>query len=186
MNRLVGIGRLSAFLAPLIAAVAILGSILLAPEFSWAGDALSDLGAPGASTAWAFNGGLLLAGVLGLPFAAALAASARYRLDWLVAASLVVTLGSLAGVGLFPTGHPYHLPVAAGFYLLVTLTLWLDGTAGVLADEPRFGLAAIWLGNLHVIQWLAWAAGLRLGPGLAIPETIGVVLFSVWVLARVD
>lgn len=186
MNRLVGIGRLSAFLAPLIAAVAIFGSILLAPEFSWAGDALSDLGAPDAPTAWPFNGGLILAGVIGLPFAAALAASARHRLDWLVAGVLAGALVLLAGVGLFPTGHPYHLSVAAGFYLLVTLTLWLDGTAGVLAGEPRFGLAAIWLANLHLLQWLAWAAGLRVGPGLAIPETIGAVLFSVWVLARVD
>ncbi|ADJ15376.1 DUF998 domain-containing protein [Halalkalicoccus jeotgali] len=91
-----------------------------------------------------------------------------------------------AGVGWFPTGHPYHLPVAAGFYLLVTFALWLDGTAGVLAGESRFGLAAIWLANTHLLQWLAWAAGLRIGPGLAIPETIGAALFALWVLARVD
>ncbi|WP_122089380.1 DUF998 domain-containing protein [Halalkalicoccus subterraneus] len=186
MSRCVLAGRVSALLAPAVAAVAIVGATLSAPEFSWAGDALSDLGAPGAPTAWLFNGGLIVAGVLGLPFAAVLVASARHRLDWLVAAVLALTLGTLAGVGLFPSGHPYHLPVAAGFYLGATLTLWIDGTTGVLTDEPRFGLAAIWLANLHVLQWLAWAAGLRVGPGLAIPETIGAALFAVWVLGRVD
>ncbi len=186
MNRLVGIGRLFAFLAPAVAAVAIVGAALLAPGFSWTGGALSDLGAPAAGTASLFNGGLVIAGVLGLFFAATLTVEARTRLDWLVAAVLVVTLVLLAGVGLFPSGHPYHLPVAAGFYLGATLTLWIDGTAGILADEPRFGLAAIWLANCQVLQWVAWAAGLRLGPGLAIPETIGAVLFAIWILARVD
>lgn len=186
MNRLVAVGRLSALLAPAVALVAIVGAVLLAPEFSWAGDALSDLGAPGAETAWLFNGGLVLAGALGLPFAASLAARARTRLDWLASLVLLATLLSLAGVGLFPAGHSYHLPAAAGFYLGATLTLWTDGTAGVLAGEPRFGLAAVWLGNLQVLQWLAWVAGLRAGPGLAIPEAVGATLFALWVLSRVE
>lgn len=186
MSRLVAVGRLSALLAPAVALAAIVGAVLLAPEFSWAGDALSDLGVPGAGAAWLFNGGLVLAGVLGLPFAASLAATARTRLDWLACLVLLATLPSLAGVGLFPSGHPYHLPAAVGFYLGAALTLWIDGTAGVLAGEPRFGLAALWLGNLQVLQWLAWAAGLRVGPGLAIPEAVGAVLFAVWVLARVE
>lgn len=184
MNRPARIGRLSAVLAPTVAFVAIVGSTLLAPEFSWTGDALSDLGAPGAGTAWLFNGGLILAGLLGLPFAAALASMARNRLDRLAVASLVATLGSLAGVGLFPSGHSLHFPVAAGFYLGATLTLWLAGTASALADEVRFGLAAIWLANCQVLQWIAWAVGLRPGSGLAIPETIGAALFAAWVLAR--
>lgn len=178
------LGRLSAFVAPAIASVAIFGAALLAPEFSWRADALSDLGAPGAETAWLFNGGLICAGVLGVPFAASLASSARTRFDRLTAVVLVLTLALLSGVGLFPTSHPLHLPVAAGFYLLATLTLWLAGTADVLVGEPRFGLAVVWLANVHLLQWLAWAAGLRLGPGLAIPELVGAALLSVWVLAR--
>lgn len=109
------LGRLSAFVVPAVAFVAIFGAALLAPEFSWRADALSDLGAPGAETAWLFNGGLICAGVLGVPFAASLASSARTRFDRLTAVVLVLTLALLSGVGLFPTGHPLHLPVAAGF-----------------------------------------------------------------------
>lgn len=184
MSRVVRAGRLSARLAPAVAFVAILGSAVITPDFSWAGSALSDLGAPGAETAWLFNWGLILAGLLGAPFAAALALGARTRLDWLVALVLALTLALLSGVGLFPDGHPYHLPVAAGFYLGVTVVLWLDGTARVLSGASRFGLATIWLANVHLLQWLAWATGLRVGPGLAIPETVGAALFAVWVLAR--
>lgn len=184
MNRIAHTGRLSARLAPTVAFGVILGSAVITSDFSWAGNALSDLGAPGADTAWLFNGGLVLAGLLGIPFAAALAFGARTRLDRLVALALALTLALLSGVGLFPEGHPYHLPVAAGFYLGVTVVLWLDGTASVLVGASRFGLVAIWLANVHLLQWLAWAAGLRMGPGLAIPETIGAALFAVWVLAR--
>ncbi|MDL5360713.1 DUF998 domain-containing protein [Halalkalicoccus sp. NIPERK01] len=184
MRRLDRVGRASASLAPAVAVVAILGAALVAPEFSWTDGALSDLGAPGTPTAWLFNGGLVLAALLGVPFATALAAGARTRLDGLAAASLVVTLALLAGVGLFPSGHPLHLPVAVGFYLGATLALWIDGTSSVVVGEPRFGLGTIWLANLHVLQWLAWAVGLRAGSGLAVPEAIGAALFAAWVLAR--
>lgn len=184
MTRLACLGRRSTLAAPAIAFIAIIGATLLAPDFSWAGDALSDLGAPGAPTAWLFNGGLVLAGLLGLPFAAALAVGARNRADLLAAGSVVLTLALLAGVGIFPSGHPFHLPVAAGFYLFATLTLWIDGTAGVLAGDLRFGLVAIWLANIQVLQWLAWAAGVRVGPGLAVPEAIGAALFAAWVIVH--
>lgn len=184
MRRLGRLGRASSFLAPAVACIAIACAAPLAPDFSWVDGALSDLGTPGAPTAWLFNGGLILAALLGAPFATALAVGARARLDGLAAASLVVTLALLAGVGLFPSGHLLHLPVAVGFYLGATLTLWIDGTSSVAVGEPRFGLGTIWLANLHLLQWLAWAVGLRVGPGLAVPEAIGAALFTAWVLAR--
>ncbi len=184
MKRLVRIGRLSALITPAFAFLAIIGATLLAPEFSWASNALSDLGAPGAETAWLFNGGLVLAGLLGLPFATALARTARNRIGLLAAGFVVLTLALLAGVGVFPSGHPFHLPVAAGFYLVATLTLWTAGTGDVLAGETRFGLLAIWLANIQVLQWLAWVTGIRVGPGLAVPEAIGAALFAAWVIAR--
>lgn len=141
MIHLTRLGRLSALVTPVIAFLAIVGATLLAPDFSWAGDALSDLGASGAETAWLFNGGLILASFLGLP-------------------------------------------VAVGFYLGATLTLWIAGTGDVLAGKTRFGLVAIWLANIHILNWLLWAAGARIGPGLAIPETVGAALFAAWVIAR--
>lgn len=151
---------------------------LLAPWFSWRANALSDLGvAPG--TALLFNGALLGGGLVSLPFA------------WLLwhehggigggtrAALFALTGVTLAGVGAFPSGNALHFPVAVSFFLLLTATLTLDG---LLRRGQRSGRLALLAAAVHVLGWIAWGQGLRPGPGLALPEFVGALALSVWIL----
>jgi len=170
--------------AVVVAFAAILGATLLSPTFSWSTSALSDLGVPGTTTAPLFDGGLLLAGLLGLPFVGWCWTRARNRFEAVGAALLALALVAMALVGVFPLhASDLHLPVAVAFYVLLTYGLFVYGTGNALAGSVRRGLGTLWLGVFHVSSWLLWAAGVRLGAGLAIPETVGALLFAAWVLA---
>jgi hypothetical membrane protein len=168
-------------LAPAASLVGIGLAIALTPSFSWASSALSDLGRAGAPVPWLFNGGLILGGLLALPFAWWRWRRASNPLARLAAIGLAGTGLALAGVGRFPTGTALHLPLAAGFYLLLTYTLFLDGSGRVLAGSVARGLAWIWVGVVHFSGWLLWAfSGIG---GLAVPEAFGALLLTAWLLA---
>ncbi|UPV76587.1 DUF998 domain-containing protein (plasmid) [Halorussus limi] len=182
------VARASGAAAPVVTLGAILVSTLLSPTFSWADSALSDLGRAGAPTAPIFNGGLILGAILALPYVARVALAAERLLTRLGAATFGLAALSMGLVGVFPTGTAYHFPAAVSLYLFVTYGLFLYGSGRVRAGAARgqietttAGLAAIWLGVGHLTSWLAWGAGLRVGPGLAIPETVGAAIFVAWI-----
>lgn len=185
------VARACGALAPVVTLGAILAAALLSPSFSWAGSALSDLGRAGALTAPIFNGGLVLGAVLALPYVARVALAADRLLTRLGTAAFGLAALSMGLVGVFPTGTAFHVPAALSLYLFVTYGLFLYGSGRIRAGavthgpeqarETTLGLAAIWLGVGHVTSWVAWGAGLRVGPGLAIPETVGAVIFVAWI-----
>jgi hypothetical membrane protein len=194
--------RYAGQVAPVVAFGGILLATLLAPWFSWPGDALSDLGvAATSSVALLFNGALVAGGLLALPYAGALWADAEDEDDAdggtdpgrLAARGVAVLFGLsavlMALVGVFPipaelvlagTVVEPHGPVAVGFYLGLTATLAVDGLRRL---GERAGQASLALAAVHVGSWLVWAAGVRPGPGLAIPEAVGAAALSVWVWA---
>lgn len=164
-------------------------AVALAPWFSLTDNALSDLGvADSAAVAVAFNWGLMLAGLVALPYAWALWTAAgdhvTGRLDRLLARAVAVgfALASLlmSAVGVFPSGDPLHFPVAAGFYLLLTAVVGVDGLRRV---RTTTGKAAVAGAVGHLGQWWLYVEGVRLGPGLAIPELVGAGLLVAWVVA---
>jgi len=177
--------RASGVVAVAVAFAGILAAVASAPWFSWASNALSDLGVAGGLTAALFNYSLLAAGVLALPFAWWLAATADSRFGVLTAAGFAVTGACMAGVGLFPSDTSLHFPMAAGTYLGLTYTLALDASDAVLAGVGRRALAGLWGALGHVTMWLVWAvAGPAVGvDGLALPEVAGALLLSAWVVA---
>lgn len=179
------VARASGVAAVAVAFAGILAAVASAPWFSWASNALSDLGVAGGLTAALFNYSLVAAGVLALPFAWWLAATAASRFGVLTAIGFAVTGACMAGVGLFPSDTALHVPMAAGTYLGLTYTLALDASAGVVSGDVRRALAGIWGALGHVTMWLAWAAA---GPvvgvdGLALPEVVGALLLAAWVVA---
>lgn len=152
----------------------------LSPTFSWTSNALSDLGAATAANPALFNGGLVVAGVVALPFGWVLYAAARHPVERLGAVVFAATVADLALVGAFPTGTRLHLPLAVGYFALLSFALWIHGTGTVLAGDARRGLAAIWLGLGNVVVWAAWAGvGTE---GLAIPEILGSIVLLAWLV----
>lgn len=170
-----------------------LGSVLLAtmvsPTFQWTGDALSELGdaetaAGTGSTVLLFNGGLIVGAVIGLAFAWFLWKAAEPRGKQIVAALFAVTMVTMGAIGLFPMGSPLHFPVAAAFFVMVTVTIWADALVGAGSDEGDRGAIAAWLGATNVGTWVIWGVtGPIRRPGIAIPEIVGAVVLAGWVLS---
>lgn len=166
--------------------VAILAATVVSPAFSWTGNALSNLGvtetAAGTGlTVVLFNGGLLLGGLLGLGFAVALARTAVSLAGRVTALSFGLAVVFMALVGVFPQNTSPHFPVALGFYLLISVTLWLDGLTALGRGWRQRGIVAVSLGTANLAGWLVWGlTGPPTRAGLAIPELWGAVLFSAW------
>lgn len=163
-------------------------SAVLSPAFAWRENALSNLGvtwteAGTTTTAVLFNGGLITGGLLGLVVALALYRRVTGRGDRVVTALCGVSLALMGLVGVFPQGTVTHFPVAIGFFLSVSVTLWVDGSLGYRAGERRRGLLTVAGGTANILAWVLWFALAR-NPteGLALPEVTGAVIFGVWLL----
>lgn len=154
----------------------IVAATLLAPWFSWTQNAFSDLGVA-AGTATLFNGTLIGGGLLALPFAWLLWATADGTLPRLRAVGFAVTGVALGAVGVFPAGDPLHFPVAVTHFVGVTVTLVVDFLARPGAATGRLAGVA---GLCNAAGWVAWGQGL-LPPGLAIPEFVGALVLAAWV-----
>jgi hypothetical membrane protein len=159
---------------------------LVSPAFSWTGNALSNLGvtetAAGTGlTVVLFNGGLILGGVLGLGFSAALFRVAPSLAARATAVAFGLTVVFMALVGVFPQDTAPHFPVALGFYLLISVSLWLDSLASFRQGWRRRATAGVSLGTANLVGWLVWGlTGPPTRDGLAIPEFWGAILFSAW------
>lgn len=171
--------RFARLTGPAAVAVA-LGGILLAsllsPTFSWETSALSDLGVT-PSSAWLFNGTLVVGGLIGAPYAWALWSAAVDPLSHLRAVTYLLALVSMAGVGLIPAGRPLHLPLALAFFVLAALTAIVDGVARLRLFSGKLALVT---GVVAPAAWPAWMLWLH-GGGIAVPEFVGAVLFGIWV-----
>lgn len=178
------LGLWSGVVGSLIGLTAVALASVLSPTFSWLTHEISDLGATSASAPWLLNGGLLVSGLVALPFAGVLYRTAVHPLQRIGAVCFGLTLLALSSLGVFPVGTPPHLPLSVAFFSLGTITLLVYGTGTALGPHARDGLVSLWLGVVHMLLWLLWSAGLGLGPGLAIPELLGTLLFFTWILRR--
>lgn len=195
MSNVRRIAAASGVVAPVIAYGAILLATFLFQDFSWTSNALSHTGAVGghqyagraSSSAAVFNYGLILAGVVALPYLGYLLTVAGRPLQKLGVGFLALAGVSLSLVGVFPVGSDlsaFHTLAALGHYLSFTFGLWLYGTGSVLQDRKRWGLTTLWLGIVHLLIWIFWAVGAALGSpvdGLAVPEFLGGLIFGLWV-----
>jgi len=165
--------------ATLLALGGIAAAILLDPTFSWATDALSDLGVRDRS-APAFNWGLVLGGVAGVGYALGLWRSAAERsvVAAALAGILALAMVAMAGVGRFDLTEPLHGPAAVGFYTLITVAFAVDGFARRGTASGRVVLA---FAPVHVGVWATFVAGWWPVSGLALPELPGALMLAAWV-----
>ncbi|WP_161973227.1 DUF998 domain-containing protein [Halostella litorea] len=169
----------------LVAPVLAVGSFTLAttlsPTFTWSGAALSDMGRPSEPTYWLFNGGLVAAGVVGLPFTYALSSAARNAVHRAGVAAFAVAVACMGLVGVFHLPRAGHAAVAIGHYLFATVTLVVWGAGDVLAGDRRLGVGTVGLGVGHVAMWVGW--GVTLAPAFfAAAEAAGAAIFAGWIL----
>lgn len=159
----------------------IVSAILLSTRFSFATDALSDLGRATWNSSAVFNGALFVSGLCALVPGVVLARNSRtlFHAAGSVAFSLSAVCLSLVGVFALPA--PQHGTVAVGFFLLFTVAFVCYGAGDVRSGARRWGLFAIALAAVHVGGWAVWITAGTPG-GLALPELVGSGCVSAWIL----
>jgi hypothetical membrane protein len=168
----------TAVVATVVAFGAILTATTVAPWFSWTENALSDLGHHERATANLFNGGLIVAGLIGSAFPLWLVFDTECFLRRLGAVIVAVTLVDLALIGVFPTPHDLHRTVSVVFFVGVTLGLIVWGVGDTVADRRLRGGAIAVSGLFHGVLWVVWFSSIVPYKGVAVPEFVGAVALA--------
>jgi len=160
----------------------IVAAIALAPWFSLTGNALSDLGEIGRSTAPLFNLSLLAGGALGSAFVVTIWPDTDdpHRRGALVV--LFVAMVCMALVGAFPLPTAPHGLVAISFFLTMTVGVLVWGLADMDGGRPARGGVLVVGVALHVVSWLWWGLFGWPGEGIAVPELVGSATLATWAL----
>jgi len=178
------LGSICGIITPLVAYIFIFTAILNAPGFSWATNALSDLGV------WSiplvpilFNTGLIISGLLLLGFTINLFIEMEDILGKIGALVFILDALSLIGVGVFPEDIPlWHFFFSVMFFSLVPIALLIITADFVLRKENiELAALAVICAFLVVIIWaMPWS---NIGvTGVAIPEFLSSLVGSLWVI----
>lgn len=184
MPTLLRIGAAAGFLAPIVAFICIFSAIASYNEFSWANNALSDLGIVPGATRLIFNFGLFTAGFLGLIFAIA-------GLRCLFSESCVGKLGSavfgaatiaLVCIAIFNENYsPTHYLVSVAFFTLGPIALFILTCAFYLKSQHGLAAFTVAIGVVAALPWILEFT-LYYVPDVAIPETVSDLAVSVWAI----
>jgi len=149
------------------------------PWFSWTQNHLSAFGVEG-SAKTIYNGGLILAGILGIMFAIGLG---WYLLSgWLGQLAMVfLVLGSMAvfAMGVFPRSWDFaHGASTVAFYVCIIVALVCVGVVLIIASQMPWGILSI------IIGVLVTALLLIPGPlaGGAITQLFAYLPWSLWTI----
>ncbi|WP_252700922.1 DUF998 domain-containing protein [Natronosalvus vescus] len=172
----------------------VLATILASPEtFTWRSRALSDLGRPAARTFWLFNVGLVVGGLIGIPFVRALWRTSRNTAERVGAVLTGVSLLGMIGVGIFFLEHT-HYYLETDFHGVAALTVFgvapfaqlLVGTDQILEGDRWLAIASVWLGMTHAVGWVAWLLTRAVADDpwhwFAVPEFVAALAFAVWIV----
>ena len=180
VQKLIRIAGISGIIASTLPLIVIFASTVLEKSFSWSKHALSDIGV--SQTAWLFNSGLIIGGLLNLLFAFGLRNYlGKKRLVKVGVSLLIVSSISLALVGVFTENcNIIHALVALGYLLLAPVGIIFIGQG---EKNKQFGKVSLSLGitallaifGLPVITFVV-----NLQIGFAVPEFAESLLLSIW------
>ncbi len=190
------VARRCGFVAPAVAVGAIvLATIIAAPEtFTWHDRALSDMGRTGTRTFWLFNGGLIVAGVVGIPFVWRFVRESQNRVERAGAVLTGVAVVGMIGVGIFFLGHTeYYLETdlhgiaALTVFGVAPVAQFVAGAGQVVAGDRWLAIASFWFGIVQLLSWIIWL-GYRSGAAdpwawFAVPEMVAAVAFAGWIVS---
>lgn len=183
---------LSSILGPIVAVISISAAILIHPWFSFADNALSDLGAIGTSHNYVFNIGLILTGIFGLIFTLGLIRFLDRNMGKVAATIFGAGTVSLILIGIFPEGTAIHLFVSLGFFGLAALGILIVGIDQLRDQASRpWGIMILCLLILagasialtstipyDFLQGLVHKPSVNFGFPIAISETIGSIVYG--------
>ena len=130
-------------IAPILAFTFILVAVVSYPQFSWASNALSDLGVVSGVTAGVFNGGLVICGVLCVTFAVGLyVLFSESVLGHVGVFVFGLACVALVAIGTFPESVPAtHYWVSVAFFVLLPISLLIIVGGFWRTGQVRMALA---------------------------------------------
>jgi len=175
------ISGVSGVLAPIVAFTFISLAIVYSPQFSWTGNALSDLGVVEGVTAVLFNSGLIIGGILAIIFASGLFVFLRNRVLGRIGA-FIFTLAALAlvAIGIFTENFGrIHYYVSVAFFMFAPISMLIICATFFVMEKVKMGLFTFLTAIIVALVWVLQFA-MRYVPNVAIPETISALLASTW------
>lgn len=149
-------------------------SIGSSPWFTWTQHALSDLGIQ-QNTAWVFNNGVILGGILTFIFSFGLLQILSNKIG---AYLLLLSSVALIGIGIFPeTIFVVHYITSASFFILLIIALLIIGlTSKKNTFEYKIGICAL----VFALIALSSIIFLFYFEGIAIPEAFSCFPAFIW------
>jgi hypothetical membrane protein len=184
MVNAIRVGAISGILTPIVAFTCITLAIGFYPPFSWTTNALSDLGIVEGTTSVLFNGGLILAGILGFMFAVlGLFSFTGKTLAGKVGSALLAgSTVALVSIGIFNENFvPIHYLVSVAFFISAPISLFILTYAFYLGKRQSLAAYTLLTGVVAAAPWILQFT-LHYVPNVAIPETISGVAVSLWVI----
>jgi hypothetical membrane protein len=169
-------------LAPIVAFTFILLAILNFPQFSWTGNALSDLGVQEGVTAILFNSGLVIGGILALVFASGLFVLQKTMLGRIGVFIFVLAALAFMAIGVFSeNAEPTHYYVSVTFFVLFPISMLVIGAAFLLTAKLKMGFFTFLAAIVAELVWaIHWTIGF--GSNVAIPEALSALSALIWLM----
>ena len=167
--------------APVVAFTFISLAIVYYPQFSWTGNALSDLGVVEGVTAVLFNSGVIIGGILAIIFASGLFIFLRNRVLGRIGA-FIFTLVALAlvAIGIFTENFGrIHYYVSVAFFTFAPISMLIICATFFSMGKVKMGLFTFLTAITAALVWVLQFS-MRYVPNVAIPETISALLASTW------
>lgn len=166
-------------IAPIVAFTFILLAITSYPQFSWTGNALSDLGVVKGVTAVLFNSGLIISGTLAIIFASGLFIFLRNRVLGRIGA-FIFTLAALTlvAIGIFTENFGrIHYYVSVAFFIFAPISMLIICATFFVMEKVKMGVFTFLTVIIVAFVWVLQFA-MQYIPNVAIPETISALSAS--------
>ena len=154
-------------------------------NFSWASNALSDLGV--SKVANIFNYSLILAGILNVIFCFGfLKAYRRDLLSYIGNVILLLASGSISLVGIFTEAFgSLHFYVSFGFFIFSPIAMIIIGVSFTRNNLLVTGCASVIAGLIALATISSYFTELHLefGLGFAVPEMVVAIIISGWLIS---
>ncbi len=177
------ISGIAGIVTPVVAFACILLAIASYPQFSWAENALSDLGVKPGVTAPLFNYGLIASGVLALIFATGLFIFLWRRMLGRIGVFIfILAILALIAIGIFPENiSPTHYYVSVAFFMLFPVSMLVLVAAFLVMGKVKMGVFTLLVAIVAAVPWILYFS-IRFVPGVAIPEVISALSASAWAI----
>lgn len=180
--------NLIGFFSPFIALIGILTAIAISPNFTWWGNALSDLGHYTRTdlgdlqlfSAIIFNSGLIITGVLMLYFSISFFRQLKDPFTKIGLLIFIVSCIFLIAIGIFSENFsPTHYQVSVGFFLTFPFAMWFIFLSWIRFPNLRwFAILSLLVPFISLYLWIGlW----DFWEGVAIPEILTALSAIVWI-----